>query len=120
MAALRDIPTDVIAVGDARAQSHTLARWIQHKPAPEHWAMLAGGGWLSLPTAIGLTVRPLPPGCACCVGNVVFRVTLMRLLRELRPDRLIVTLAADDHVERALELLRDEFVGVLTLAKVVR
>jgi hypothetical protein len=118
--ALRDVPTDVIAGGDAAMQAATLAQWIEHKPESDRWAVLAGGAWMSLPSAPGVTVRALPPGCACCTGNVLFRVTLVRLLGATRPDRLIITLAPEDHVDRAIALLRSEFSGVLALERVAR
>ncbi len=44
-------------------------------------------------------VHRIAPGCLCCTGNLVLRVTLNRILRH-RPDRLFIGLAATDHLDQ--------------------
>lgn len=46
-----------------------------------------------------LHIHRIAPGCLCCTGNLVLRVTLNRILR-LRPDRLFIGLAATDHLDQ--------------------
>jgi hypothetical protein len=46
-----------------------------------------------------LHLHRIAPGCLCCTGNLVLRVTLNRILR-LRPDRLFIGLAATDHLDQ--------------------
>jgi hypothetical protein len=46
-----------------------------------------------------LHLARIAPGCLCCTGNLILRVTLNRLLR-LRPARCYITLANAQHVER--------------------
>ena len=41
----------------------------------------------------------IAPGCLCCSGNLVLRVTLNRLLRQA-PARLFVSLADASHIEQ--------------------
>ena len=41
----------------------------------------------------------IAPGCLCCIGNLVMRVTLNRVLRD-RPAQLLISLAKSTHVEQ--------------------
>jgi len=47
----------------------------------------------------GLHVTRIAPGCLCCDGNLVLRVTLNRLLRQ-RPRRLFIGLASSEHLDQ--------------------
>lgn len=47
----------------------------------------------------GLQVVRIAPGCLCCDGNLVLRVTLNRLLRQ-RPERLFIGLASSEHLDQ--------------------
>ncbi|GGI55299.1 GTPase [Oxalicibacterium solurbis] len=46
-----------------------------------------------------LNVIRIAPGCMHCIGNLVMRVTLNRILRE-RPQRLFISIANDEHIEQ--------------------
>jgi hypothetical protein len=52
-----------------------------------------------LETGPGLQVMRIAPGCLCCDGNLVLRVTLNRLLRQ-RPRRLFIGLASSEHLDQ--------------------
>jgi hypothetical protein len=41
----------------------------------------------------------IAPGCLCCAGNMILRVSLNRLLRR-RPARLFISLADSAHLEQ--------------------
>lgn len=66
---------------------------------------LPSGQTLLSPTD-SLPVHRIAPGCLCCTGNLVLRVTLNRILR-LRPDRLFIGLAATDHLDQLRSWLQD-------------
>jgi hypothetical protein len=57
---------------------------------------LPDGMTILLPSPI-LLVERIAPGCLCCTGNLVLRVTLNRLLRR-RPERLYIGLASSGHL----------------------
>ena len=44
-----------------------------------------------------LQLSRIAPGCLCCTGNLVMRVTLNRLLRT-HPARLYIGVASDEHL----------------------
>nr|WP_269462322.1 GTPase [Janthinobacterium lividum] len=46
-----------------------------------------------------LQLLRIAPGCLCCSGNLVLRVTLNRLLRH-PPARLFISLADASHIEQ--------------------
>jgi G3E family GTPase len=50
------------------------------------------------------TLLRIAPGCLCCAGNLVLRVTLNRLLRR-PPARLFISLADASHVGQLRALL---------------
>lgn len=49
-----------------------------------------------------------PRACPCCVGRVELQVTLARVLRERRPERILVELANGEHL-KALERVLAEY-----------
>lgn len=48
--------------------------------------------------AVNIQVKRIAPGCVCCVGNLILRVTLNRILRN-PPERLYLSLAATNHLD---------------------
>jgi hypothetical protein len=49
----------------------------------------------------------IAPGCLCCAGNLVLRVTLNRLLRQ-RPERLFIGVARSEHLDQLRSWLQAE------------
>jgi G3E family GTPase len=56
-------------------------------------------GKLVLETSDELMISRIAPGCLCCAGNLVMRVTLNRLLRQ-RPSRLFIGVAGTAHLDQ--------------------
>jgi G3E family GTPase len=54
-------------------------------------------GWVALRTR----------GCPCCVGRVELQVALARLLRERRPQGVLIALADAGHRDRLLGALAE-------------
>jgi len=57
--------------------------------------------------ADSLQVARIAPGCLCCTGNVVLRVTLNRLLRQ-RPGRIFIGVARSEHLDQLRSWLQAE------------
>lgn len=51
-----------------------------------------------------LKIARIAPGCMCCTGNLVLRVTLNRILRT-RPERLYISVADSTHIARLRSFL---------------
>ncbi|TWI63690.1 hypothetical protein IP91_03662 [Pseudoduganella lurida] len=54
--------------------------------------------------AVPAQIERIAPGCLCCAGNLVLRVTLNRLLRR-RPAQLFIALADATHVGQLRAML---------------
>lgn len=62
-----------------------------------------------------VTVVRIAPGCLCCAGNLVLRVSLNRLLRHA-PARLLISLANAEHAGQLRGMLESApYVSLLTL-----
>lgn len=57
--------------------------------------------------APGLALARIAPGCLCCTGNLVLRVTLNRLLRQ-RPRRIFIGVADGGHLDQLRSWLEAE------------
>lgn len=93
IAALLAIPSDVVFFAAPGAGDAT---------SPEFNAVILEGLGVAatpLETGPGLQVVRIAPGCLCCDGNLVLRVTLNRLLRQ-RPGRLFLGLASSEHLDQ--------------------
>jgi hypothetical protein len=66
-----------------------------------HAVLLEGlpDGHTSLVPSATLLIARIAPGCLCCTGSLVLRVTLNRLLRR-RPGRLFIGLATTEHLDQ--------------------
>jgi hypothetical protein len=51
-----------------------------------------------------LKIIRIAPGCMHCIGNLVMRVTLNRVLRD-RPQRLFIGVASDEHIDQLRQFL---------------
>ena len=95
----RPVPTTLVtgASGAAR-EAAILARLA---PGEGGAAILEGlpDGRALLDNTPNLDLRRIAPGCLCCTGNLVLRVTLNRLLRQA-PERLFIGLATHDHLDQ--------------------
>lgn len=102
------MPTIIIARRTLQARSETILALLHHKPIGTRWAVLTQPRLMPLETAAtDVSLQSTPPGCACCVGNVPFRVALTRLMRDARPDGLVVELGALDHREQVERMFAD-------------
>ncbi len=115
--------TGFLGVGKTTAILGLLAR----KPAKEKWAVLVNEfGQVGIDGATlsqsGVAVREVPGGCICCTAQLPLKVALTKLLREVKPDRLIIEPTGVGHPAGIIDALRDpmlaphvDLVNVITL-----
>jgi G3E family GTPase len=53
-------------------------------------------------------VREVPGGCICCTAQLPLRVSLTRLLREVKPERLLIEPTGLGHPAGVIDVLRSE------------
>ncbi len=106
--------TGFLGVGKATA----LMKLLADKPAAEYWAIVVnefgevGIDGTTLSTAgEGLQVAEVPGGCVCCTTSPMLRTALNRLVKDRRPDRLLIEPSGLGHPAGIVDLLRDPFMA---------
>ncbi len=98
--------TGFLGVGKTTAVCHLLAQ----RPAAETWGVLVNefgeiGVDGSLLAGRGAPVQEVAGGCLCCVAAPAFTTGLNRLIRQHRPDRILIEPSGLGHPARVLETL---------------
>ncbi|MEO1766322.1 CobW family GTP-binding protein [Thiobacter aerophilum] len=110
------IPTNLISgflgVGKTTAILDLLAR----KGQSGRWAVLVNEfGQVGIDgarlQASGVMVREVAGGCICCAAQLPLKVALTRLLREVRPERLIIEPTGVGHPAGIIDALRDAWLA---------
>ncbi|MBB3103132.1 CobW family GTP-binding protein [Azomonas macrocytogenes] len=94
---LKDIPTHLIAGPLGAGKTSLIRCLLEQKPAHERWAVLLNEfGQIGLDAALlertaeGVELAEIAGGCLCCVNGLPFQVGLGKLLRQARPQRLLI------------------------------
>ncbi len=115
---LKHIPCNVITgflgVGKSTAIQHLLAQ----KPDNERWAVLVNefgevgidGSLLQGDAGQGdmIAIKEVPGGCMCCAAGVPMHIALNSLLKEAKPDRLLIEPTGLGHPSEVLAILQSE------------
>lgn len=109
-----NLVTGFLGVGKTTA----LTKLLANKPANEYWAIVVnefgevGIDGATLSTAgDGLQVAEVPGGCVCCTTSPMLRTALNRLVKDRRPDRLLIEPSGLGHPAGIVDLLRDPFMA---------
>ena len=110
---LEHIPTHLIGGPLGAGKTSLIRHLLDQKPAGERWAVLINEfGQIGLDAALltteadGISLAEIPGGCLCCVNGVPFQVGLARLLRQAKPDRLLIEPSGLGHPTELLRQLR--------------
>ncbi|MCW8155766.1 cobalamin biosynthesis protein CobW [Stutzerimonas stutzeri] len=111
-AMLEQIPTHLIGGPLGAGKTSLIRHLLSQKPADERWAVLINEfGQIGLDAALlstaedGVTLAEIPGGCLCCLNGVPFQVGLGRLLRQAKPDRLLIEPSGLGHPAQLLRQL---------------
>lgn len=90
----------------------TLLHLLAHKPAGENWAVLVNEfGDIGIDGALlansGALLKEIPGGCMCCVNGLPMQVGLNTLLKQHKPDRLLIEPTGLGHPKQMLAMLTD-------------
>jgi G3E family GTPase len=102
-----NVITGFLGSGKTTALLHLLAS----KPANENWAVLVNEfGEIGIDGALladrGATLKEIPGGCMCCVNGLPLQVGLNMLLKQTKPDRLLIEPTGLGHPKQLLNMLR--------------
>ena len=98
--------TGFLGSGKTTLLRHLLAG----KPEQEKWAVLVNEfGEIGIDGALlrdsGAALKEIPGGCMCCVNGLPMQVGLNMLLKQNRPDRLLIEPTGLGHPRQLLEML---------------
>ncbi len=109
---LNAIPAHVITGSLGAGKTSLLRQLLLQRPAGERWAVLVNEfGAMGLDAALlspadpSVALAEVAGGCLCCATGPAFQVSLGRLLRQSRPDRLLIELSGLGHPEPLLRQL---------------
>jgi len=88
----------------------TLLHLLNQKPANEKWAILVNEfGEIGIDGALlaetGAVLKEIPGGCMCCVNGLPMQVGLNMLLKQAKPDRLLIEPTGLGHPKQILDML---------------
>ncbi len=110
---IQQVSTHILSGFLGVGKTTAVLQLFRHKPASERWAVLVNeAGKTGIDQQIyrqqNIDVQEIPGGCMCCAQGVALHVAVNRLLRESRPDRLIIESSGVGHPAGVLKTLSSE------------
>ena len=92
---LNAIPTNIITGFLGAGKTTVIRQLLTTKPADEKWAVLVNEfGEVGIDGALlqadGIAVKEVAGGCMCCAVGLPSKVALNQLIKEHRPDRILI------------------------------
>ena len=111
--------------GKTTCIKHLLAQ----KPEDEYWGIIVNEfGQIGIDAALiespeknnNLNITEITGGCICCAAKTQLRVTLTNLIRQHKPDRILIEATGLGHPAGIIDLLRDEYLRlVINLSSII-
>jgi len=118
---INNVPTNIISGFLGVGKTTAILSLFKKKPVTQKWAVLVNEfGKVGIDGRIyqsnNIAVKEIPGGCMCCAQGLPLQVAINRLLKDVRPDRLIIESSGVGHPAGVLKTLNgDGFKNVLTL-----
>ena len=125
---MHSIPTLLVTGADRAAKTTFLHALLAIRPSRERWALLDND---DNPGPEDAAARDLfissTGGCACCTGRIALQAGIVRLLRDSRPQRLVIVAASvaepdalsqnlqQEHLATALRIVRNQCIAATSL-----
>ena len=118
---IQNIPTTVFMGFLGSGKTTAILNLFEQKPADEYWAVLVNEfGKIGIDGKIfaarDIAIEEISGGCMCCTQGVPMRVSINRLLKRTKPDRLLIESSGVGHPSGLLKTLKSaDFANVLNL-----
>ena len=111
------INTNLIIGRLGSGKTSCIQHLIKQIPENEYWLIIVNefgqigidGALLSDHPSNKLNIREISGGCICCAAQSQLRVSLTQLIREKRPDRILIEATGLGHPAGIIDLLRSEY-----------
>ena len=102
------IRTHVITGATGAGKTALIARLLSGRPRGERWGVLQNDLGTGTPDLVDreVTVRAVS-GCICCTGQVALRTAVIALVREVRPQRILIEASAAARPAAVNSVLRE-------------
>ena len=110
--AVMTVPVNIIAGFLGVGKTTAILNAFQHRPEHEKWAVLVnefgdvGLDGATLNAQEGYVVKEIAGGCVCCTAGPLLKISLVRLLREEKPDRVFIEPTGLAHPASIIDMLR--------------
>jgi hypothetical protein len=115
MTVVSEVRLAVRVASGQTAQQVAIDAWLAERAGANpgaRLAVLAEGAFFALVVPPQVALERLAAGCVCCVGLLPLQVTLVRLLRTMRPESVLLLLADAAHIDRVHALVASGKLGV--------
>ena len=99
-----------VTVQGSEAQQ-TVDAWLAGAPSGRR-AVIVENPFADVQVPGDVPLTRLGGACPCCLGQLPLRVALVRLVRTLRPQAVLLVLSGGEHAGRVRALLADGSLGV--------
>jgi len=126
---IHNVPTNIITGFLGAGKTTAIMNLLKNKPAHERWAVLVNEfGEIGVDGSLlqgqsdkqHVFIQEVPGGCMCCVAGVPMQVALNKLLKEAKPDRVLIEPTGLGHPKEILQVLSSaQYQDVLTIQKTI-
>ncbi len=127
---LNSIPTNIVTGFLGAGKTSAILHLLKQKPKDERWAVLVnefgeiGVDGSLIEAQIGnsqnIFIQEVSGGCMCCSSGLTMQIALNQLLKEAKPDRLLIEPTGLGHPLEVLEVLSNKYYkDVLSLEKTI-
>lgn len=123
------IPTNIITGFLGVGKTTAIQQLLKNKPSEERWAVLVNefgevgidaGLLANEQQATGVFMKEVPGGCMCCAAGIPMQVALSQLIRQAKPDRILIEPTGLGHPLEVIQVLQQpHYREVLDLRTVI-